>query len=82
MHNCRELKVWGEAMIIVEKTYEISKALPTNEKFTFISQINRCALSIPSNIAEGAGRNSDKDFARFLNISVGFSYELETQLIY
>lgn len=81
MHNFRELKVWGKAMIIVEKTYEISKALPTNEKFTFISQINRCALSIPSNIAEGAGRNSDKDFARFLNISVGSSYELETQLI-
>jgi four helix bundle protein len=81
MHNFRELKVWGKAMIIVEKTYEISKALPTNEKFTFISQINRCALSIPSNIPEGAGRNSDKDFARFLNISVGSSYELETQLI-
>lgn len=81
MHNFRELNVWKKAMVIVEKTYETSKELPESEKFTFISQITRCALSIPSNIAEGAGRNTDKDFGRFLNISVGSSYEIETQLI-
>lgn len=68
-------------MKVVEDTYTISKKLPDTEKFTFISQITRCALSIPSNIAEGAGRNTDKDFTRFLNISVGSAYELETQLI-
>jgi four helix bundle protein len=81
MHNFRELKVWIKAMKVVEDTYTISKKLPDTENFTFISQITRCALSIPSNIAEGAGRNTDKDFTRFLNISVGSAYELETQLI-
>jgi four helix bundle protein len=81
MHNFRELKVWIKAMKVVEDTYTISKKLPDTEKFTFISQITRCALSIPSNIAEGAGRNTDKDFTRFLNISVGSACELETQLI-
>lgn len=81
MHNFRELKVWIKAMKVVEKTYAISKKLPDTERFTFISQITRCALSIPSNIAEGAGRNTDKDFTRFLNISAGSAYELETQLI-
>jgi len=81
MHNFRELNVWIKAMKVVEDTYAISKELPNSERFTFISQITRCALSIPSNIAEGAGRNTDKDFSRFLNISVGSAYELETQLI-
>jgi len=81
MHNFRELNVWIKAMKVVENTYVISKELPNSERFTFISQITRCALSIPSNIAEGAGRNTDKDFSRFLNISVGSAFELETQLI-
>ncbi|MDX1350292.1 MAG: four helix bundle protein [Putridiphycobacter sp.] len=81
MHNFKELKVWGKAMVVVENTYAISKELPNAERFTSISQVTRSALSIPSNIAEGAGRDSDKDFKRFLNIAVGSSYELETQLI-
>ena len=58
MHNFKELKVWGKAMIIVEDTYAISKELPDAERFTFVSQVTRSALSIPSNIAEGAGRDS------------------------
>ncbi len=81
MHNFRELKVWGKAMQIVEDTYAISKVLPRTEEFNFISQLNRSALSIPSNIAEGAGRETKKEFSRFLDIALGSSYELETQLI-
>ena len=57
------------------------KSLASCKDYGFKDQITRSGLSIPSNIAEGAGRNSDKDFTRFLNISVGSSYELETQLI-
>jgi len=79
MHNYRELKVWIKAMKVVEDTYALSKTLPDSERFTFISQTTGCALSIHSNITEGAGRNTDKDFSRFLNISAGSAYELETQ---
>ncbi|MCB9223594.1 MAG: four helix bundle protein [Crocinitomicaceae bacterium] len=81
MHQYKELKVWQKAMEIVESTYEVSKLLPEAEKFNFSSQITRSALSIPSNIAEGAGRGTKKDFSRFLNIAVGSSFELETQLL-
>lgn len=54
---------------------------PTTEKYGLISQLRRCAVSIPTNIAEGAGRNTDKDFAQFLNISLGSAFELDTLLI-
>ncbi|NOQ70802.1 MAG: four helix bundle protein [Crocinitomix sp.] len=81
MHKFRELKVWNKAMLIVESTYEISRDLLANEKFNFTSQITRSALSIPSNIAEGAGRETNKEFCRFLDIAIGSSFELETQLI-
>jgi len=81
MHNLKELKVWEKAMLIVESTYTIAKLLPDSERFTFTSQVTRCALSVPSNIAEGAGRKSDKDFSRFINIAIGSAYELETRLI-
>lgn len=81
MHNYKELKVWMKSMDLVVEVYSITKTLPESEKFNFTSQLNRCALSVPSNIAEGAGRNSKKDFQRFLNIATGSSYELETQLL-
>lgn len=80
-HNFRELKIWKEAMEIVKVVYNLTSQLPTDEKFGFISQLNRCALSIPSNIAEGSGRTSNKEFSHFLNIAISSSYELETQLI-
>ncbi|MFT4602262.1 MAG: four helix bundle protein [Arenicella sp.] len=70
-----------KSMDLVVEVYSITKTLPESEKFNFTSQLNRCALSVPSNIAEGAGRNSKKDFQRFLNIATGSSYELETQLL-
>ena len=70
-----------EAMNLVTEIYKTTKNFPAEEKYGLISQINRCAVSIPSNIAEGAGRNSDKEFINFLAIANASSYELETQLI-
>lgn len=80
-HNFRELKIWKESLALVKEIYLITSQLPTEEKFGFVSQINRCAVSIPSNIAEGSGRTSNKEFIHFLNIAISSSYELETQLI-
>src|SRR5690554_3460221 len=80
-HNFRELNIWKNGMKIVKSTYQISKGLPSDEKFGLTSQIQRCSVSIPSNIAEGSGRGTIKDFTNFLNISLSSSYELETQLI-
>ena len=80
-HNFRELNIWKNGMKIVKATYAVSKDLPNEEKFGLTSQIQRCSVSIPSNIAEGSGRNTVKNFTNFLNTSLSSSYELETQLI-
>lgn len=80
-HNFRELKIWKESISLVKRIYLLTAELPKDEKFGLISQINRCSVSIPSNIAEGSGRTSDKEFLHFLNIAISSSYELETQLI-
>ena len=68
-------------MALAASVYELMEAMPVEEKYGLTSQIKRCAISIPSNIAEGAGRNTNADFARFLDISNGSSNELETQLL-
>ena len=81
MHNFKELKVWQEAMSLAKDVFVITRNFPSEEKFGLTSQINRCSVSLPSNIAEGAGRQSDKEFNQFLNIALGSSYELETQLL-
>lgn len=81
MHQYKELKIWQKAMELVTRIYQVTNGFPNGEKFGLVSQINRCAVSIPSNIAEGAGRNSEKEFVRFLAISHASSFELETQLI-
>ncbi|WP_430403980.1 four helix bundle protein [Fluviicola sp.] len=80
-HNFRELSSWKVSFNLVKEVYLISKKLPNDEKFGLKSQIQRCAVSIPSNIAEGSGRTTDKEFLYFLNIAVSSSYELETQLL-
>ena len=80
-HNFKDLKIWQEAMKVVKTTYLLTAQLPLDERFGLISQINRSAVSIPSNIAEGSGRTTDKDFLNFINISLSSSFELETQLI-
>ena len=81
MHNFKELKIWQEGMELAKVVYKATATFPQNEKYGLTSQINRSAVSIPSNIAEGAGRNSDKEFLQFLNIALGSAFELETQLI-
>ncbi len=81
MHNFQNLKIWQKAMDVAEYCYLISAEFPTEEKFGLTSQIRRSAISVPSNIAEGAGRNTDGEFKNFLGIASGSSNELMTQLI-
>ncbi len=81
MHNFKELKIWNRAMDMVVEVYKTTEKFPSEEKYGITSQIRRSAVSVPSNVAEGAGKNSDKDFVRFLSIAQGSSYELQTQLI-
>jgi four helix bundle protein len=80
-HNFRELYIWKDSMSLVKKIYVLTSQLPKDERFGLISQINRSSISIPSNIAEGSGRTTEKEFSRFLEIAISSSYELETQLI-
>jgi len=77
----RKLSVWQKAIELTEHVYIFTQLLPEDERFGLISQMRRCSVSVPSNIAEGASRHSDKEFLRFLNISKGSLAELETQLI-
>lgn len=80
MHKYRDLRVWQKAMDLVIEIYNLTKLFPDSEKFGLVSQLNRSAVSIPSNIAEGAGRNSPKEFYQFSGIANGSLAELETQL--
>lgn len=80
MESFKDLKVWQKSMLLVKEIYSIAKKLPKEETFALSDQMRRSAISIPSNIAEGFGRNSANEYARFLNIAKGSSYELETQL--
>ena len=76
----KKLKVWQLAMEIVTDVYRLTESFPSEEKFGLISQMRRCAVSIPSNTAEGAARNTRKEFINFLHISQGSLAELDTQL--
>lgn len=80
-HNYRELKIWQKSRILVKDVYQITSTLPKEEVYGITSQARRSAVSIPSNIAEGAGRGTDKDFSHFLDIARGSVFELETLLI-
>jgi len=80
MKTYRDLIVWQKAMQMVTGIYQLTGDFPKNELYGLTSQIRRCAISIPSNIAEGYGRNSTDDYLRFLNISRASLYELQTQL--
>ena len=77
----QKLLVWQEAMDLVAGVYRVTERLPATERFGLCQQLRRAAVSIPSNIAEGAGRHSDKEFIRFLNIANGSLLEVETQLL-
>jgi four helix bundle protein len=80
MTSYKKLEVWTSSMEIVKEIYSLTKTYPVEEKYGLISQTNRAAVSIPSNIAEGMGRNYKKDTIQFLHISRGSAYELETLL--
>ena len=77
----KDLEAWKEAINFVTKIYTITNNFPKSEIFGLTSQIRRCVVSVPSNIAEGCARFSDKETARFLDIALGSIAELETQLI-
>ncbi|WP_316633600.1 four helix bundle protein [uncultured Flavobacterium sp.] len=80
MSDFRKLLIWQKSISLVTKIYFLTNNFPKEEIFGLTSQIRRSSISIPSNIAEGSGRESDKDFLRFLNISVGSLFEMQTQL--
>ena len=81
MKTHRDLEVWKKSIDLVVQIYSITKNFPTTEKYGLISQIQRCSVSIPSNIAEGSARKSSKEYSHYLSISLGSLAELETQLI-
>jgi four helix bundle protein len=81
MHDFKSLTVWQRSIDLTVEIYSITRNFPGEERYGLISQIRRAAVSIPSNIAEGAGRKSNKEFKHFLSISMGSIFELETQII-
>ncbi|TMI66223.1 MAG: four helix bundle protein [Bacteroidetes bacterium] len=81
MRNFKELKIWQKGFQIAINCFRITETFPQQEKFGLALQINKSGVSIPSNIAEGSSRSSDKDYNRFIEIALGSSFELETQLL-
>ncbi|WP_194850629.1 four helix bundle protein [Nonlabens antarcticus] len=79
MHKFEKLKIWQKAMDLAVDVYNATSSFPTEEKYGLISQMRRCSVSIPSNIAEGSGRNSNPQFNQFLGIANGSTSELITQ---
>ena len=80
MHNFKKLKIWNESMELVSESYKITRTFPKYETYGLMSQMNRSAVSIPSNISEGSSKSSDKHFASYLEHSLGSAFEWETQL--
>ena len=78
-HNFKNLEIWKRSRILVKEVYLITKNFPQEEKFGLISQMNRSAISIPSNIAEGCGRNTNPQLVYFLDNAIASNCELETQ---
>lgn len=81
MRNFKELKIWQKGVEIAGKCFQLVSTFPKEERYALSSQITRAGVSIPSNIAEGSSRGSDKDYNRFIEISLGSTFELETQLL-
>lgn len=81
MHKFKELGIWKKSRLFCSKIYNETATFPQEEKFGLTNQLRRASVSIPSNIAEGSSRSSNKDFARFLEIAIGSAYEVETQLL-
>jgi len=81
MKNFKELKIWQKGLEIATKSFRMVESFPKEERFGLSIQITRAAVSIPSNIAEGSSRTSEKDYNRFLEIALGSGFELETQIL-
>ena len=80
MHNYKELKIWQRSMDFVERVYEVTSNFPKEEKYGLTSQLRRSVLSVPSNISEGAGRGTNRQFKHFLGVSMGSVNEAQTQI--
>lgn len=80
MHNFKKLKIWTESMQLVSESYKLTRSFPKFETYGLMSQMNRSAVSIPSNISEGSSKSSSKHFNKYLEDSLGSAFEWETQL--
>ncbi len=80
-HNFKKLKIWQEGITLVGESYKLTRSFPDFEKFNLVSQMNRCAVSIPSNISEGSSKSTNRHFKKYLETSLGSAFEWETQLI-
>jgi len=81
MHRFKDLEIWKKSRVFCSSIYEVTSNFPESEKFGLTNQLRRASVSIPSNIAEGSSRKTNKDFSRFLQIALGSAYEIETQLL-
>lgn len=81
MRNFRELRIGQKGIDIAVKTYRLTETFPKEDKFSLVQRMTRAGVSIPSNIAEGSSRTSTKDYSRFIEISIGSAFELETQIV-
>lgn len=81
MHQFKELEIWKRSRKFCSEIYKVTSRFPSDEKFGLTNQLRRASVSVPSNIAEGSSRNSNKDFSRFLEIAIGSAYEIETQIL-
>lgn len=81
MHRFKDLEIWKLSRKFCTEIYVITANFPDSEKFGLTNQLRRASISVPSNIAEGCSRSSNKDFSRFLEIAIGSIYEIETQLL-
>lgn len=81
MHRFKQLEIWRQSRQFCTQIYLVTNDFPNEERFGLTTQLRRSSVSIPSNIAEGSSRKSNKDFARFLEIAIGSAYEIETQLL-
>lgn len=81
MKDFKRLLVWQKSMVLAKEIYFLARLLPKEERYGLYGQITRCAVSIPSNIAEGSAKSTEKDYKRYLEIALGSAFEMETQLL-
>jgi len=80
-HNFKKMKIWQDSISLVSDSYKLTRTFPDFERYNLIVQMNKCAVSIPSNISEGSSKSTDRHFKNYLETSLGSAFEWETQLI-